>query len=955
MKKWTYLVAAGMLLGAAPVFTGCIDNDEPEGITILRGAKAELLKAKAAVEAAKVAQVQAEAALLEAQAKYQEALAVTEAANAKIQEAIAKQEEAKAALLETQNEQAKQELQAAIAELEHQKEMWEIEKNNALTAAEQAAKMWELSYKQAEVAYEEALVSLEKQKTALTQQQLDVLNPYITALKEAKDAYAQKVEQVRQAQRKVDEAAELVEETEADKEYWQYNLARDLKLENYKLEGIEAAKTKAEEELAEFEEKLANKDATPIAQKLDELEAEQQAMLKEIADESVKAAEAKREIYTTDVMAYYDKVDAWYENRKAEIEIPEFTFPEDVKGEALPFAWNYIKDVEYPATSYSLANPNEYTWRWQSLNNLLTDFKSWTRDENDDAWSQQRIAEWNKDIEDVEANIETQKKSWQEAVDAYYRLPADAVIDLSKISGYTDFVAALSTFNNAVKENQKAYEDIELAYQPYNEYTNITYWDLMRNISNDYETGVNNIPYDEFWETYNALYNKAIEIQNDPEATQEEIDAAWEAYYNADPDLKKQEAIEALQEARLNAIKEARSEWDKLADKYETAVTTYTTKRAALDEECEKIMPLYEIFRSNASTTVYDEDANYTWYVTALLNYEYFPNATGKSNGYYDHAYIKKWNDNYIDEWNYQWQQNYDQTTTRYFIADTYEVAQEYITEVSRESMRNLIAIRSMVLYGTAYDNYNPYGDPDSRLLELTFEDVQKLIEASSKEPLYGEAYLEACSHFGLMGQVYILKAQIEFAEAWIADQNSSVNKLINAVSSAITAMESELEAKLEKSEEEAMALNEEYLTIQQKLAELSEPVDKLRMAYEPLTELIGAVKDAISTYQNAGLEVWSLDAIEGHIKWLEAKIRGLELAIEDQKHNIETAQRNLDGYNSEQLTALQTAQNTLEDAEAQMKIAEATYNDALELLKKIINKMSLEVSDDTTTTEPAE
>ena len=967
MKKWTYLVAAGMLLGAAPVFTGCIDNDEPEGITILRGAKAELLKAKAAVEAAKVAQIQAEAALLEAQAKYQEALAVTEAANAKIQEAIAKQEEAKAALLETQNEQAKQELQAAIAELEHQKEMWEIEKNNALTAAEQAAKMWELSYKQAEVAYEEALVSLEKQKTALTQQQLDVLNPYITALKEAKDAYAQKVEQVRQAQRKVDEAAELVEETEADKEYWQYNLARDLKLENYKLEGIEAAKTKAEEELAEFEEKLANKDATPIAQKLDELEAEQQAMLKEIADESVKAAEAKREIYTTDVMAYYDKFDAWYENRKAEIEIPEFTFPEDVKGEALPFAWNNIKDVEYPATSYSLANQDEYTWRLVNLNNLLTDFKSWTRDENDDAWSQQRIAEWKKDIEDAEANIETQKKSWQEAVDAYYRLPADAVIDLSKISGYTDFVAALSTFNNAVKENQKAYQDIELAYQAYNEYTQNTYWDLMNNISNEYETGVQNIPRyedkkDEFIAIQDALRAKAEEIENDPEATPEEKNAAWEAYYNADPYQQyiefEAEAMEALKEARMNAIKEARSEWDKLADKYETAITTYNTKRETLNEECEKIVPLYESFRSYASTSAYDDDAEFTRNVSALLNYEYFPNAAGiynGYNGYYDHAYINKWNDNYIDEQNYTWQHNYDQSTIPYYIANTYEVPQEYITQVNRESMRNLIAIRSMVLYGTAYDNDNPYGDPDSRLLELTFEDVQKLIEASSEEPLYGTAYLEACSHFGLMGQVYILKAQIEFAEAWIADQNSSVNKLINAVSSAITAMESEFEAKLEESEEEAMTLHEEYLTIEQKLAELSEPVDKLRMAYEPLTELIGAVKDAISTYQNAGLEVWSLDAIEGHIKWLEAKIRGLELAIEDQKHNIETAQRNLDGYNSEQLTALQTAQNTLEDAEAQMKIAEETYNNALELLKAIINKMSLEVSDDTTTTEPAE
>lgn len=57
MKKWTYLVAAGILLGATPVFTGCIDNDEPEGITVLRGAKAELLKAKASVAAASVEQI----------------------------------------------------------------------------------------------------------------------------------------------------------------------------------------------------------------------------------------------------------------------------------------------------------------------------------------------------------------------------------------------------------------------------------------------------------------------------------------------------------------------------------------------------------------------------------------------------------------------------------------------------------------------------------------------------------------------------------------------------------------------------------------------------------------------------------------------------------------------------------------------------------------------------------
>ena len=50
-KKYLSVVLFGaLMLGAAGTFTGCIDNDEPAGIENLRGAKAELLKAKAAVE-----------------------------------------------------------------------------------------------------------------------------------------------------------------------------------------------------------------------------------------------------------------------------------------------------------------------------------------------------------------------------------------------------------------------------------------------------------------------------------------------------------------------------------------------------------------------------------------------------------------------------------------------------------------------------------------------------------------------------------------------------------------------------------------------------------------------------------------------------------------------------------------------------------------------------------------
>ena len=112
MNKKFYLGA--ILLGAMTLSTGaltsCIDNDEPEGITNLRGAKAELLRAKAAVELAK-------AETEKQQANYVAALAAVEQANAKIAEAMAKQEEAKAKQEEAKvaAEQAKSEQEKAKA------------------------------------------------------------------------------------------------------------------------------------------------------------------------------------------------------------------------------------------------------------------------------------------------------------------------------------------------------------------------------------------------------------------------------------------------------------------------------------------------------------------------------------------------------------------------------------------------------------------------------------------------------------------------------------------------------------------------------------------------------------------------------------------------------------------------------------------------------------------------
>ena len=130
-KKWTYVAIVSMMLGVAPVFTGCVDTDEPAGIENLRGAKAELLRAKAAVE-------QANAQWVLADAQYREALARHENALAAQAEYEAEKRKLEAEMKAAQNERDKIQLQKEIADLQaqmeenalyHQTTMLQLQKN----------------------------------------------------------------------------------------------------------------------------------------------------------------------------------------------------------------------------------------------------------------------------------------------------------------------------------------------------------------------------------------------------------------------------------------------------------------------------------------------------------------------------------------------------------------------------------------------------------------------------------------------------------------------------------------------------------------------------------------------------------------------------------------------------------------------------------------------------------
>jgi len=110
-KKVLSAILFSALFAGTGTFTSCIDNDEPAGIEELRGAKAELLRAKVAVE-------QAQAALIMAKAETEKALAAKENAEAEINKAIAAINQAKADSINLKTEQERENLKQLIAKHE---------------------------------------------------------------------------------------------------------------------------------------------------------------------------------------------------------------------------------------------------------------------------------------------------------------------------------------------------------------------------------------------------------------------------------------------------------------------------------------------------------------------------------------------------------------------------------------------------------------------------------------------------------------------------------------------------------------------------------------------------------------------------------------------------------------------------------------------------------------------
>ena len=139
-KNFLAIYALVGALVASPVFTSCVDNEESASVTQLRGAKAEQLKAAAALAQAQAAAettlANAEAQFKAAEAAYWNAMAEAEKANAENQKELTKQAQEKFALeiakLESQTEMYLLQYQTSIQDYKNQLEDAEYNRFNEL-------------------------------------------------------------------------------------------------------------------------------------------------------------------------------------------------------------------------------------------------------------------------------------------------------------------------------------------------------------------------------------------------------------------------------------------------------------------------------------------------------------------------------------------------------------------------------------------------------------------------------------------------------------------------------------------------------------------------------------------------------------------------------------------------------------------------------------------------------
>lgn len=440
MKKWTFLVASAMLVGATPVFTGCVDNDEPEGINILRKAKAELIIAKKVVAEAESLRVKAEATKLEAEAKVQEA-------EAELKKARAEKVKAEAAQVAALTESEKAKYAAQIAEIEAQIAKSKAETEAAIATAEAARQA-------AEDAHQQALAEMEKAKNTLSADERATIEMYQQRYDAAATEYNERYIDYTNAQSEYVKALAAAEKGQNNIQYTR-RLEKNVVTQQENVEAKKIALKEAEAKLEEVKAYVPGALAVKLTEakdKWNDIQDELNALNVKIAEERIKNdAEYKKQ---ADLQKAYNDLtsteDAKIYAKPLTIELPTIGIPGYQEGkyeiiEEKVYGFHVDKDGE-AITSNS---QNGYATAVGQVKNFISGLTSKQLDKDDQAWTQASINEMTAELKGLQETYDADLKTWQMAVDGYNSGNGTVY---SKYVGYNPLINRINNYNASVEK-----------------------------------------------------------------------------------------------------------------------------------------------------------------------------------------------------------------------------------------------------------------------------------------------------------------------------------------------------------------------------------------------------------------------------------------------------------------------------------------------------------------------
>ena len=948
-KKWTYVAVACMLLGTAPVFTGCIDTDEPAGLEDLRGAKSELLRAKAAVEAAKVAEVQAQAALLQAQAKVEEANAVKVQAEAEKIKAEAAIAQAKADYINAKTEKAKAEAQAVIDENNRIQAEWEAEAAVRQAEAEAAIKQAQLATAAALAKYQTVLAALQDTKNK-------ALQPYIAKLETATDEYYNALYVLREAQRSYNEQSLKMEENEAYKELWTRGLQLEVNKKTATYEGNVAA---LEEAKATLEEAKTIK-PHDLAVKLSEVVDKQNAIIKEVADLRIEAAEKMVTIYNEQTIPLLQKEEELSELKNAPQEIPAVSFD---FGDGTGYPMYLIVNQgpqEYEELEYIYnSDQANYELRKKQLKDKLAEFKTWTRDDNDNEWTSERIAEYKGQAEALADEIETLTKGWQEAVNAYLTGTYDET-DPSKISGYPGVETAVKNFNEAAADLNEANSTIAtlVKAEEADRETRDAALTANRKAYTDAETAAKAQWQKDYPNAKNIQEERMEELEAELKDAMEDLEAAQKAY----DDLMASGSSDA--DALLAALANLTAARN-LVSVTNTAISNCTIGN--IQAEIDKAMndAIAEALKTkNTNDATANKTYNDKWgtdgtetkkLADARASIATLKDAVGdKVDALWDASVA--FNNNISELRPIKYDLVYGLPDNKDKDGNIKAVTANEIIALSKAALEGVIRMRSTTLFGIDHTN-NAYGDGNNYGQVLPMSDAEILAEVTETlaqkteegKPYNYHDYLALLRGYGKTGQRLACEEQVEIAESWLTNSELIQSKIDQAETAlkALTDAHDALEASIEAKQEEIDLAKE---TLELAYAEVEEPAELKQLELAPLSKLYASIYNAIQGYISVGEEVWmSQEQIDQYIETCQSHVTNWEASVYEAETNLMQAKYNLEKWNQEDITTLEILATYVEDAQTEVDRKKAKLEEVQAALDAVIAALT---NDPTASTE---